>query len=345
MRTVPLVAPRQLELVEQKLPDGPRPGEVLVKLKAVGLCGSDLHWWNEGNIHGTPAQYPQILGHEPVGEVVETGPGVHGIHPGDRVSIEPSLTCGHCEYCLSGRHNLCLSSRFMGGPQAAGFLQDYRVVPAHNCDPIPDGLTWHQATLMEPVAVWVHIFELAPVHMHQTVAVLGCGSIGLLGIAMAKAAGARSILACDKSPHRLEMARKMGANVALEAGKGDFLDAVMQTTRGHGADLVYDAAGTPETINSASSAPNPVAASSSSASPNPSTSKWTSTLAMAKELHLQMIKRSNHKGRAAGALLASGQIPSSIITHSLPLSAAQHGFDLLHQRADGVGKLIFDMDL
>lgn len=345
MRTVPLVAPRQLELVEQKLPDGPRPGEVLVKLKAVGLCGSDLHWWNEGNIHGTPAQYPQILGHEPVGEVVETGPGVHGIHPGDRVSIEPSLTCGHCEYCLSGRHNLCLTSRFMGGPLAAGFLQDYRVVPAHNCDPIPAGLTWHQATLMEPVAVWVHIFELAPVHMHQTIAVLGCGSIGLLGIAMAKAAGARSILACDKSPHRLEMARKMGANVALEAGKGDFLDAVMQATRGHGADLVYDAAGAPETIQLGIQCAKSGGRFVLIGIPEPLNFEVDLHLAMAKELHLQMIKRSNHKGRAAGALLASGQIPASIITHLLPLSASQEGFDLLHQRADGVGKLIFDMDL
>jgi L-iditol 2-dehydrogenase len=345
MRTVPLVAPRRLELVEQKMPEGPRAGEVLVRLKAVGLCGSDLHWWNEGNIHGTPAAYPQILGHEPVGEIVAIGPGVHGLEVGHRVSIEPSLTCGHCGFCISGRHNLCVASRFMGGPQAAGFLQEYRVVPAHNCDPIPDGLTWHQATLMEPVAVWVHIYELAPVLMGQTVAVLGCGSIGLLGIAMAKAAGARLILACDKAPHRLEMARAMGADVALEAGRSSFADAVMDLTRARGADIVYDAAGAPETIQLGIECAAPGARFVLIGIPEPLHFEVDLHLAMAKELQLQMIKRSNHKGRAAGALLASGQIPSSLITHTLPLHRAQEGFDILHQRADGVGKLIFDMDL
>jgi len=345
MRTVPLVAPRRLELVEQKMPDGPGPGEVLVRLKAVGLCGSDLHWWNEGNIHGTPAAYPQILGHEPVGEVVEAGPGVHGIHVGSRVSIEPSLTCGHCEFCLSGRHNLCVRSRFMGGPQAAGFLQEFRVVPAHNCDPIPSTLTWHQATLMEPVAVWVHIYELAPVRMDDTVAVLGCGSIGLLGVAMARAAGARAIVACDKSPHRVEMARRMGAHVALEARPTDFIDAVMQTTDGLGADVVYDAAGAPETIHLGIQCAKSGGRFVLVGIPEPLHFEVDLHTAMAKELQLQMIKRSNHKGRAAGELLASGQIPSSIITHLLPLNAAQEGFELLHQRADGVGKLIFDMEL
>jgi L-iditol 2-dehydrogenase len=345
MRTVPLVAPRQLELVEAKMPEGPGPGEVLVRLKAVGLCGSDLHWWNEGNIHGTPAAYPQILGHEPVGEVVEVGPRVHGVKAGDRVSIEPSLTCGHCEYCLSGRHNLCVSSRFMGGPQAAGFLQDYRVVPAHNCDPIPAGLTWHQATLMEPVAVWVHVYELAPVKMKQSVAVLGCGSIGLLGIAMARAAGAEFIVACDKAPHRLEMARRMGASIALEAGWGDFEDAVMDATGGLGADVVYDAAGAPESIQLGIRCARPGGSFVLIGIPAPLRFEVDLHTAMAKEVRLQMIKRSNHKGRAAGELLASGQIPTSIITHLLPLSAAQEGFEMLHDRADGVGKLIFDMEL
>lgn len=345
MRTVPLVAPRRLEMVEQSMPDGPGPGEVLVKLKAVGLCGSDLHWWNEGNIHGTPASYPQILGHEPVGEVVAVGPRVHSLRPGDRVSIEPSLTCGHCAYCLSGRHNLCIHSRFMGGPLAAGFLQEYRVVPAHNCDPIPPQLTWHQATLMEPVAVWVHIYELAPVSMHQTVAVLGCGSIGLLGIAMARAAGASMIVACDRSPHRVEMARRMGAHIALEARPSDFIDAVMQSTSGLGADVVYDAAGAPETINLGIQCARPGARFVLIGIPEPLHFEVDLHTAMAKELNLQMIKRSNHKGRAAGALLASGQIPSSLITHLLPLNAAQEGFELLHERADGVGKLIFDLEL
>lgn len=345
MRSAPLVAPQKIDLIDAKMPDGPGPGEVLVRLKAVGLCGSDLHWWNEGNIHGYRAKYPQILGHEPVGEIVEVGKGVHGLKTGDRISIEPSLTCGHCEFCLSGRHNLCSTSRFQGGPDAPGFLRDYCVIPAHNADPIPDSLTWQQATLMEPVAVWVHMYELAPVMMHQTVAVMGCGSIGLLGIAMAKAAGAARIFACDKVPHRLQMARDMGADVALDLREGDFLDAVMQNTRGRGADIVYDAAGAPSTINLGINCTRSGGRFVLVGIPEPLNFEVDLHTAMAKELNMQMIKRSNHKGHAAGILLAAGKIPMSIITHTLPLEKAQEGFELLHNYREGVGKLIFDIAL
>ena len=345
MRSAPLVAQRRLELIEDKMPEGPGPGELLVRIRAVGLCGSDMHWWKDGRIHAFSARFPQVLGHEPAGEIIEVGTGVHGFKPGDRVAMEPSLTCSHCEFCIQGRHNLCVHSRFMGGPEAQGFLRDYCVIPAHNADPIPDGLDWRQATLMEPVAVWVHIYELAPVKMQQTVAVLGCGSIGLLGIAMARAAGAASILACDRVPHRLKMARDMGANVALHLAEGDFHDAVMQATRGLGADIVYDAAGAPETMALGIRCAKAGGRFVLVGIPDPLTFEVDLHTAMNKELHLQMIKRSNHKGRAAGALLASGQIPASIIPHDLPLERAQEGFETLYEYAGGVGKLVFDLSL
>lgn len=327
------------------MPDGPGPGEVLVRLTAVGLCGSDLHWWADGHIHGNPARYPQVLGHEPAGTVVETGKGVHGIEVGDRVSIEPSLTCGHCEWCVSGRHNICPTSRFMGGPEAQGFLRDYAVVPARNADPVPASLSVHEATLMEPVAVWVHIHELAPVRMGTTVAVLGCGPIGLLGIAMAKAAGAGAIVACDRVPHRLEMARQMGADAAIDVRGGDFLDAVMQMSRGRGAESVYDAAGAPETINLGIRATRSGGKFTLVGIPSPLNFEVDLHAAMSREIDMQMIKRSNHKGRQAGALIESGQIPSSLITHALPLEKAQEAFEMLHSHAGGAGKVILDLTL
>ncbi len=345
MRSVPLVEPRRLDIVDAPIPDGPGAGELLVKLNAVGLCGSDLHWWAEGHIHGKTARYPQVLGHEPVGTIMEVGKGVHGFKVGDRVSVEPSLTCGHCEFCIQGRHNLCVASRFMGGPDAQGFFRDYAVIPAHNADPIPDSLTFHQATLMEPVAVWVHIFELAPVKMQHTVAILGCGPIGLLGIAMAKAAGAQSIVAYDRVPHRLALARQMGATAALDARTGDFLDAVMQCSGGLGADLVNDAAGAPETINLGIKCARPGGRVVLVGIPSALNFEVDLHTAMVKELDLQTIKRSNHKGRQAGALLASSQIPASLITHALPLEKAQDAFEMLHKYAGGAGKVILDLTL
>ena len=342
MRSAPLVAPGRIELIETKSPEGPRQGELLVKMRSVGLCGSDLHWWAEGRIHSTPAAYPQVLGHEPAGEVVATGQGVRDFKPGDRVSLEPSLTCGHCEFCRAGRHNLCVHSRFMGGPEAEGFLRDYVVVPASNADLIPERLTWHEATLIEPVAVLVHVYELAPVLVGQTVVVLGCGSIGGIAIAMAKLAGAAEVLACDRVPHRLALARKMGADFVMDAVADDFLDAVMQRTGGRGADVVYDAAGTPGTIGLGLRCAKSGGSFVLIGIPIPPQFNVDLHTAMSKELRIQTIKRSNHKGSEAAALLAAGKIPVSLLTHSLPIEKAQEGFELLHSYADGVGKLVFD---
>lgn len=345
MRSVPLVAPRRLELLESPLPEGPRAGELLLRMRAVGLCGSDLHWWAEGRIHSTPARYPQILGHEPVGEVLAVGAGVEDFRPGDLVSVEPSLTCGHCEYCIAGRHNLCVSARFQGGPEAPGFLRDYAVIPVHNADRVPEGLTVHQATLIEPVAVWVHVFELEPVRLGDTVAVLGAGSIGLLGIAMAKQAGAEMVLACDRVPHRLDLARRMGADEAVLTRERDFRELVMDRTRGRGVDAVFDAAGSPETIALGLRCVRPGGTLVLIGIPEPLEFAVDLHAALAKELRIQAVRRSNHKGAQAAALLASGRISTELITHRLPLERAQEGFEILHSYSDGVGKLVFDFDL
>lgn len=342
MRSAPLVAPRRIELVDVASPEGPRHGELLVKMRAVGLCGSDLHWWADGRIHATPAAYPQVLGHEPVGEVVAAGSGVRDFKPGDRVSLEPALSCGQCEFCRAGRHNLCIEARFMGGPEAEGFLRDYVIVPAHNADLVPEQLNWHEATLIEPVAVLVHVFELAPVRVGQTAVVLGTGSIGCIAIAMAQLAGAAEVLACDRVPHRLALARKMGADFTMDAVDDDFMDAVMQRTRGRGADVVYDAAGTPETIQLGLRCTKPGGDFVLIGIPVPLKFDVNLHAAMSKELRIQTIKRSNHKGREAAALLAAGKIPTSLLTHSLPIEKAQEGFELLYDYADGVGKLVFD---
>lgn len=345
MRSAPLVAPRRLEMVEAPLPEGPRAGELLLRMRAVGLCGSDLHWWAEGRIHATPARYPQILGHEPVGEVLAAGAGVTGFSAGDLVSVEPSLTCGHCEFCIAGRHNLCVNARFQGGPEAPGFLRDYAVIPAHNADRVPAGLGVQEATLIEPLAVWVHVFEMEPVRLGDTVAVLGAGPIGMLGIAMAKQAGAEMVLACDRVPHRLELARRMGADEAVLSGEKNFREAVMDRTRGRGVDAVFDAAGAPETITLGLRCLRPGGTLVLIGIPEPLEFSVDLHAALAKELRIQAVRRSNHKGAQAAALLAAGRIPTGLITHRLPLEKAQEGFEILHAYADGVGKLVFDFDL
>jgi len=345
MRSVQLVAPRRLEVNEVKQPDGPRSGEILVRMRAVGLCGSDMHWYLDGNIHGSRAVYPMVLGHEPAGEVVETGKGVQGLKPGDRVSLEPSITCGHCEFCLAGRMNNCVTSVFMGSPAAEGFLRDYVTLPAHNADLIPPELSWTQATLMEPVAVWVHIYELSRPRLGDIVAIVGTGSIGLLGIEMARQAGAAKIIVADRVGHRLEMAKAAGADMVVDLRGQSFRDAVMDTTHGRGADITFDAAGAPETINASIAATR--AGGDVVLVGIPSVFDFPVDIhgAMSKELRIQTIKRSNHRGKAAGDLLARGLISGKVITHVLPAEKSPEGFEMLAAYTNGVGKVIFDFGI
>ena len=141
-------------------PPDPGPREVLVRMRAVGICGSDMHFYSDGGIAGSDALYPMVLGHEPAGEIVEVGPGVEDVRVGMRVAVEPAISCGRCEGCRSGRHNLCDDSVFMGGLQIPGSLREYAVVPARNVAVVPDEMTFADATVVEPLAVLLHTLEL-----------------------------------------------------------------------------------------------------------------------------------------------------------------------------------------
>ena len=136
MKSVQLVAPHTLEPWEMSMPPDPGPGQVLVKVRAVGICGSDMHWYRDGGIGAMRCVYPQILGHEPAGEIVAVGAGVT-LPAGQKVVIEPAINCGHCEHCLSGHPNHCLTSRFMSSPQLPGLFREYALLPAASVFPIP----------------------------------------------------------------------------------------------------------------------------------------------------------------------------------------------------------------
>src|SRR5215467_15706681 len=150
-----LVAPRELRLCEQPTPE-PGPGEILVRVGGVGICGSDLHSYAEGGIGDTPCAYPMVLGHEPSGTVVKTGSGVTGWAAGMRAALEPALYCYHCEFCRSGRHNICANIRFLSTPGIPGFFRERVNLPAANLLPIPATLSLPHATLVEPLAIALH---------------------------------------------------------------------------------------------------------------------------------------------------------------------------------------------
>ena len=321
-------------------PADPAPGEILVKIRSVGICGSDMHWYTDGNIYGSPAVYPQVLGHEPAGEVVAIGKGVTAFKTGDRVSIEPTISCGHCEWCVRGQHNNCATSQFMGSPQLPGLLREYAAIPAHNATKFPDAFSYTQASLIEPVAVIMHMLELIEIHAGDTVAVLGAGPIGLLAAAVARNAGAAQVLVTDKLPYRVKMAQDLGATAAVPIGQ--FRELVGDKTRGRGVDLAIDAAGAPETINSALAVIRLGGTFMLIGIPNHAPLGVDLFNAMAKEIRIQTLKRSNHRSHPAIALLSAGAIPEAIVTHRVGLEQTPEAFQMLAEYREGVCKLAIE---
>ncbi len=162
MKAAELIAPLTFRLTDMPIEE-PGPGEVQVRIEAVGVCGSDLHAYSEGAVGSTPNVYPMLLGHEPAGRIVKTGAGVTGLSAGDRGALEPALYCYHCEFCLSGHHNVCANIRFLSNPHQPGFFRELINLPAANFLPIPAAMSFNEAALAEPLAIALHSIGLASI--------------------------------------------------------------------------------------------------------------------------------------------------------------------------------------
>jgi len=322
-------------------PPDPGPGEVLVRLRASGVCGSDMHTFSEGAVAGTEADYPCVLGHEPGGEVVAVGRDVADLAPGARVAVEPFIVRAECEFTRTGRQNLALANEFMGR-EIPGALREYAVLPRRNLIQIPDGMSFGDAAFVEPLAVLLHSYELADLRMGEAVAVVGTGPIGLIAVALAKLAGASVIVAADRIEHRLDRARKLGADVAVNVDKDSPVDAVMDLT-GCGAHVVIDGAGKSESINNSLACLRPggrlviVGIPSESAIP---VNLWT---ALDREARIHVQKRSNGNDHEALELLKRGQIRSQdIISHRFAIDQGQEAFEMMAAYREGVIKPLIE---
>jgi L-iditol 2-dehydrogenase len=340
MLVAELTAPHEFRLAERTIEE-PGPGEVQVRVRAVGVCGSDLHSYGEGAIGDTPCVYPMVLGHEPAGEVVRTGAGVTGWAAGDRAALEPALYCYHCEFCRSGRHNICANIRFLSTPGHAGFFREFVNLPEANLLPIPPRLSFAEATLAEPLAIGLHSMQFASVGIGETVAVFGAGPIGLVTIACLRLAGAGRIWAVEPVAHRRRMAIQMGAAVALDPNACDVAREIVKDTAGRGVDCAIDCAAKQNTINDAIRAVRNggrvVLTGIHSASMVP----FEVSPMRRKELAIFNVRRSNHESHAAIDLLLSHTAWfAPMITHTRPLAQIAEAFRITEHYDDGVGKMI-----
>ena len=326
MTALMMTAIRELELVEVPAPAPEQPGEVLLRVRAAGVCGSDLHGYAGTTGRRTP---PLIMGHEVTGEVVATGQGVTGLPAGTRVAVQPVAYCGECAQCRAGNPNLCTRRRLMG-MNAPGGYAPYVVWPAENLYPLPDGLSFEQGALAEPLAVAVHAVGLAEYRPDDAVLVVGAGPIGLLILMLLKHAGLSRRAISDLSDERLALARELGAEVTINPAQQPLDEAIRQYTDGEGVDVAFEAVGLSATVGQAIGATR-----------NGGTVVWVGNNARVVEVDMQSVvtRELTIRGsygmrdddfRRALALLAEGELPAErLITRRASLAEGPALFEEL----------------
>jgi L-iditol 2-dehydrogenase len=359
MKSAYLTGLRQLEICDELEPKITRPDEVLLRIDRVGICGSDVHYYLSGRIGDQVLKYPATVGHECAGTVVEIGPAVERLRPGDRVAVDPAIVCGQCDQCRGGRSNTCREVLFMGCPgEAPGALTEYCVLPEANCLPIPGNVTLEQAALAEPLSVALHAIRLAgddpdlrgakmglsPSHGPDVrIAVLGAGPIGLGVLLCAKARAPCTAYVADLIDERLKVARRCGADWTGNAHRHDAA-ALIARQEPQGLDLVFECSGDPACIDQGQRLLAPGGTLVLVGIPPADRVGFDPHLARRKELSFRNVRRQRDCMIPAIQMIAEGQIDvSPLMTHRFALEQGREAFELVAGYRDGVIKAIVDV--
>ena len=321
MKVVRIYGKRDLRLSDEPIPT-PAPGMKLLRVKSVGICGSDLHWYSEGNIGTAKLTRPLVLGHE-FSAVLENG---------ERVAVDPALPCGKCESCLKGHPNICPNVKFAGGDED-GALRDY--IPwAEECIfPIPDNISDEDGAMLEPLGVAIHSVDLAHLKPGMTVGVFGCGPIGLLIIQLARLCGASNILATDVLPHRVEAAKACGATHAWCVQEQLEPQAWQAATHGRGVDVAFDVSGAKGAVNDAVDTAIPGGKVILAGIPEDDQTGFKASVARRKGLTLKLVRRMKHTYPRAIDLVIRGLVDvRSLVSHCFPLEGASEAFESAEKR-------------
>lgn len=344
MKALRLKARRELELAE--VPEPVRgEGEILVAPRAVGVCGSDAHYYREGGIGGELCTYPQSIGHECAGEVVACEPASE-FRPGDRVAVEPGSPCGTCEHCVSGYHNRCPFVRFLGSPGMPGALQERLSLPPSQLARIPQTMRFPEATLLEPLGVALHAVTLARLRPTESVVIFGSGPIGLLLLAVARACGAGPVIVMDKLRTRLDVAsRRYGASHTVDVNDTDPVEAVREITGGRGADAVFEAAGSARTIGWSLESARIGGRVMIVGIPDEDRVTVNPHTMRRKELRLINVRRSNRTLARSVAMVSQALVTlEGIVSHTYTLEQAPRAFDVVSGYRDGVIKAVIELN-
>ena len=346
-----LHAIRDVRLERRPIPE-PGPDQVLIEIQRVGVCGSDIHYYTHGHIGDHVVRQPMILGHESSGIVVQAGPGVRTLSEGDRVALEPGYTCGKCHYCRSGRYNLCPDVVFMATPPYDGAFCEYIAWPADYCFPLPDSLSFEDGAMLEPLAVGLWSAERASIRPGDSVAIFGSGTIGLMVLQAARAAGASTIFAVDIEDFRLEHAKRLGATYALNDRHGKALARIKEISAqlqrcalsASGVDAAFETAGTLVTTRNTLAAPRPGGVAVLVGLPPDPTVEFDIVSVASREIDIRGQFRYANRYPPGIALAASGQVDvSSLVTHHFPLAQAEQALKFADQHKAEALKVMVDV--
>lgn len=332
MKTLRLHGLHDLRLHEEPAPLAGE-GQRLLQVSSVGICGSDLHWFSEQGIGDARLTRPLVLGHEFAARTAD----------GQRVAVEPNISCGACEFCERGHPNLCVNGIFSGHGTQDGALREWMAWPTRNLFDLPDALSDDDGAMLEPLGVAIHAIDLGHLKAGMTVGIFGCGPIGLLMVQLAKLSGATNILATDRIASRVQMAEAFGAEHAFLTDGSPNVSPLLAATGGRGVDVAFEVAGAQSAVDHAFAAVCPGGTVVLAGIPETDQTSFSASLARRKGLTIKLVRRMKHTYPRAIQLVQSGLVDvRSLVTHRFPLTDAAEAFAVAERR-EGI-KVIVTVD-
>ncbi len=344
MKAAELTNIREIYIEDRPVPKIHASGDVRIRVKTVGVCGSDVHYYTTGRIGDQIVEFPWVVGHEMAGIIDETGPDISPLKKGDRIALDPSIPCGKCDQCKLGRFHTCRDQRFLGCPgQIEGCLAEYIVIPGDSCYPIPDGLSFEEAVLSEPLSIGMYAVHLSGIRKGMRAAVFGAGPIGLSVLLSLKAKGIETVYCVEPLAYRRDMALQQGASRTLSPDEAD--DKLLKIKQNKPEfDCIFECCGEQRAIDQAMELCTPGGDLMIVGIPEFDRYAFDAHIARRRELNFRNVRRQNNFVQPALDAIASGSIqPQDMATHHFSLNEVKDAFDLIEGYKDGVLKAIIHM--
>ncbi len=344
MQAMQLTGIRRMELRQVPDPEIRRPDDVLLRIRAVGVCGSDVHYYTQGRIGSQVVSYPFAVGHEAAGVVEAVGPAVRRVKPGDRVAIDPPVSCHVCDQCRAGRPHTCRSLKYLGCPgQLEGCLGELLVMPEECCFPVPATMSFADAALIEPLSIGVYAVRQSVPMPGARVGILGVGPIGMSVMLPALAGGAAAVYVSDPLGPRRDLALRHGARWAGDPNRCDIV-AEIRSQEPLLLDVVFECCGQQSALDQGLALLKPGGKLMIVGIPEFARYSFDAETGRRRELCLQHVRRQNGCVQAALDLVVEGKVdPSFMVTHRFPLARAGEAFDLVAGYRDGVLKAMIEV--